>query len=267
MIIPATTFSLGVWQLYRLQWKLNLLDSLSTIEPQPLDLNTKTEFVLSKCTGTFIDLEKRLDRPKSVDGQVKRGQLVFQPFLVTDGALGTVQGSQTKIIVNRGWVPLNYPKLDIEPNQEIIGITRKGENFLMGSNRIDLESFSKQLNTLPVLLELIDRQGNTRTNLSGMGSTQSSKKGYPIQRDSYMSNNHLEYALTWFGLSISTMLMLKRRNKRIFKWYLTIDRMHPIDQVTSELTVRMMNLVFLRPRLVGKKEFRVKPGELLQSVL
>ena len=218
MIIPATTFSLGVWQLYRLQWKLNLLHSFSTIEPQPLDLNTRTEFVLSKCTGTFTDQEKRLDRPKSVDGQVKRGQLVFQPFLVTDGVIGTVQGSQTKIIVNRGWVPLNYPKLDIEPSQEIIGITRNGENFLMGSNRIDLDSFSKQLNTLPVLLELIDRQGNTRTNATGMGSTQSSKNGYPIQRDSYMNNNHLEYALTWFGLSISTMLMLKKRNKRIFKW-------------------------------------------------
>jgi surfeit locus 1 family protein len=41
-LLPLTTFGLGVWQTYRLQWKKNLLEEVAEKQAlPPIDLNTE----------------------------------------------------------------------------------------------------------------------------------------------------------------------------------------------------------------------------------
>ena len=103
-------------------------------------------------------------------------------------------------------MPLNYSPLKSGITQEIVGIIREDESWVMGSTRINKQAFAEKFQAKPLIIELVQR-----------GKKNDSE--FPIQRDSYMTNNHLEYALTWFALSFSTLLLLKgRRNKRMFKF-------------------------------------------------
>ena len=245
LVLPATSFCLGCWQLYRLQWKLDLIHSLSNLNPTPLNPtnNQLAEFQLVSLVGKFQNgVELRVERPKTLEQKVTRGELVFQPFKLKE--------SGDRVIVNRGWVPLHYSipsssddstvsneptrvlseptTVSNEPTrvlkepipssnestESIIGLIRKGEGFLMGQNRINIDEFAHKLDTLPILVEQVEQQQQ---------NTQ-----YPIQRSgNYLTNNHLEYAITWFALSASTLLLLRGKKHKMFKFYCLLSLFIP----------------------------------------
>ena len=42
LVIPVTTFGLGTWQIFRLQWKLGLIEELERkTKKDPIDIPTK----------------------------------------------------------------------------------------------------------------------------------------------------------------------------------------------------------------------------------
>jgi surfeit locus 1 family protein len=211
-IFPGITLGLGIWQTYRLQWKLNLINQaqLETVEYKP----GLESFANVKAKGRF-DYSKEIligPRPFSQQkqGQRNAGYLVITPFVT----------KYNRILVNRGWYPFDSQDSIPKPTEEIeiYGMKRESESSLVVTNcpdkneykRLDIQEFSAHLNTDPELLEMslgilliivdnnIEMKPLLRRNL---------------QKD--WKNNHLEYALTWFGLTIGLVAMIRTKSKRI----------------------------------------------------
>lgn len=145
LIIPATTFALGCWQVKRRRWKLDLIKSLqegSKSEPVPLpyDFNEidQLEFKKVFVQGYFDHSKEMYIVQRSLipqDGEESRstimsdpsrvGANVITPFFLTD--------RNASILVNRGWVPRR--KMNPETRKEgqiegeirFVGVVRKTE--------------------------------------------------------------------------------------------------------------------------------------------
>ncbi|KAL9609966.1 MAG: hypothetical protein Q9167_005294 [Letrouitia subvulpina] len=102
-MIPITAFGLGTWQIFRLEWKTELMakseDQLIR-PPLPLpphiDQSAIEDFYYRRiyCTGRFRHEQEMLVGPRIRDG--KNGYLVFTPL--------ERQSDASTILVNRGWI-------------------------------------------------------------------------------------------------------------------------------------------------------------------
>jgi cytochrome oxidase assembly protein ShyY1 len=136
---PVLCAGLGSWQLYRLQWKQNLIQSMnerlqSTIVtnlPQSADdyesLKSSIEHSRISVRGRFLHELEMLVGPRNKGGASRPGFYVYTPFLIEQSATSTStlqsesstqisdegDGDQKKknkvlVIVNRGWVPKSF---------------------------------------------------------------------------------------------------------------------------------------------------------------
>ncbi len=112
---PVTTFGLGCWQVYRLQWKLGLIEQLQdAVKSDPIPLREGLEeYTRVKVEGTFAEDQFHVG-PRSYDtgGQgslfttsASSGYYVYSPM---DTPMG-------RIIVNRGWVPIQKKEVVATP--------------------------------------------------------------------------------------------------------------------------------------------------------
>ncbi|KAI8915642.1 SURF1 family-domain-containing protein [Gorgonomyces haynaldii] len=229
--IPTTTFGLGVWQTYRLQWKLGLIEQMEQrlhMPPKQLELpvdSSADQFVPVKCKGRFEHEKEMLvglrTRVSGEPGQAmmgggvsKVGYLVITPFKTQ---------SNQRILVNRGWVPRqdksNTARYETE-EVEITGIIRQGEQqSVLGVPNaperrewitIDTNQMSSWTDAEPVLIEMTQERNE---------NLQFKRKGFPLLKEPHveLSNNHLGYAITWFGLCIASTAMILRK-RRISRW-------------------------------------------------
>lgn len=150
---------MGTWQIYRLQWKLDLIAKLESIInndpidfPDQLDLLDDMEYVKVKVRG-YVDRSSapQFIFPRSIirrdeatnqgsllskgSGQGLGAQLVV-PFVITDKRFDT---NPMKILVNFGWISrekmdkinqiLKNHQINLEPQEEfeLIGVIRKTE--------------------------------------------------------------------------------------------------------------------------------------------
>ena len=136
------------------------------------------------------------------------GYQIITPFQLETGE---------RILVNRGWVTNNKrnPKKrmegQIEDTMEIRGIVRKQEekpgmmpdvhdtSGLEWHYR-DVSSFATILDTLPVCIDA-DSEGTG--------------KGGPIggQTPVHLRNEHMQYILTWFGISLFSSILIWKFKK------------------------------------------------------
>lgn len=100
----AILCSLGTWQLYRLEWKNNLQNSLQASLNKdlteslltPADLDPQALFQRGLLNGVYLfDKQIRL-KPRVHEGQV--GSHLITPLALSDGSV---------LLVNRGWIPQN----------------------------------------------------------------------------------------------------------------------------------------------------------------
>jgi len=131
LIIPISTFGLGTWQIFRLQWKRNLIQELNTRTTEPVqdlpenvgDLSSKdSEYRRVRLRGKFDHSEEIHVLPRSLNEgersggglgrRPKSGAHIITPFEIAD--------SRQRILVNRGWVP----KDKIEPKKRLQGQVR-----------------------------------------------------------------------------------------------------------------------------------------------
>ena len=217
--IPLVVILLGLsfWQLNRYQWKIDLLENVHqqlAAEPQlmpasGLDLdewNYRRVFL----TGHFLH-----DKEIHLFAHANKGRKGFQvitPFKRSD--------ADTTVLVNRGWVPeaLKDPSRreagNIEGEIKISGIIRKpwgkSYSFLPDSDADknvwlfgELEAMADHLNLTvePTFVELDDMP------VPG---------GYPKggQTRVTLPNNHIEYAITWFGLSLAMLAIFVLYGRR-----------------------------------------------------
>nr|XP_023014926.1 surfeit locus protein 1 [Leptinotarsa decemlineata] len=223
LVIPVSTFSLGVWQVMRKNWKEGLLIDLQErtnsqpVElPQNLDDIEKLEYKPVHVRGHFLHEKEMYIGPRSllVNGDAasnsslltgsnkSHGFTVITPFKLED--------RDETILVNRGWVPSKHkdPRTrqegQVEGTVDVIGVVRKNEsrpNFSMknqeGSKIFfyrDLEHMASVGGTAPIFLD---------------ATNDFDLPGGPIGGQTRISlrNEHLSYILTWFTLCGATSLM------------------------------------------------------------
>ncbi|XP_063392850.1 surfeit locus protein 1 [Cydia fagiglandana] len=226
LVIPVSSFGLGCWQVYRLQWKLELIDILqaksnSTPVPMPTDFSAleKMEYKPVKVKGEFLHDKEILIGPRALidnehqrfgslvsDPKKNQGWLVVTPFKLSD--TGEV------ILVNRGWIHQSMrPKDKREPSMikgevELTGVVRLTEKrapFMPKNNpekgswfSRDLDAMSEHLGCAPVWL---DARG-----------IPDPLEGWPIPNQTRVTlrNEHMSYLVTWYLLSAFTAVMWHR---------------------------------------------------------
>ena len=189
--------ALGSWQIVRLNWKNNLiLEIENSLKNPPVELtNSNVENYLKIKTSGSIDLEKQIYLYNLNDTGTP-GFEVINPILIND----------TNYLINRGWIPFekkNSQEINVFDENDIIGTLklqgRKNifkpdndleENYWFSLNREDILKFTgKEFSKYIIYLN-----GNYQSPI-------------PKKITANISNNHQKYALTWFSLAISILLL------------------------------------------------------------
>ncbi len=201
---------LGNWQTNRLVWKTNLIEAVesrSTKVERPLlqilaDVPSLDEahFTHVYATGEFQhDLAVRLFTPQGVLGV---GYFVIVPLELGDGSF---------LLVNRGFVPK-----DLNANERAAIDSPEGKTIVEGLVRLPEEAgrFTPEPNLEAGIWYHRD--------LAGMADRMGLDNVHPVFLDAAISdassqwpkggltrlsfaNNHLGYALTWYGLAIALL--------------------------------------------------------------
>ena len=208
--------ALGTWQVQRLHWKEGLLariDERIASEPVPLDdiaaLYERGEDVDYRPTvlsGTFLHDRER-HYLATWEGQ--SGFFVHTPLRLADGRY---------IFVNRGFVPYDRkdpatrPQGQVEGETRIVGLARvaPGEkpSFLVPDNDLaknifywkDLGAMTRSAGLDPSEVYPFYVDANDAANPGGL----------PVGGVTLINlpNNHLQYAVTWYGLAFALVCVL-----------------------------------------------------------
>jgi surfeit locus 1 family protein len=211
-VAAAILVSLGVWQLHRLGWKEALIDAIETranAAPQPLPpiadwprLRPEDyEYRHVKAAGTFEhDKETLVFRASGGIAGEQPGYHVLTPLRLTSGGY---------VIVNRGFVPLDRKGQSsrraglILGETEITGLMRQPEarNFFTPADDPSVGTYFTRDPGLLAKLFGLDPAAPFSIDADAMELPGGWPKGGATGRD--LPNNHLSYALTWFGLAIA----------------------------------------------------------------
>ena len=189
--------ALGSWQIVRLDWKNNLiLEIENSLKNPPVELtDSNEENYLKIKTSGLINLEKQIYL-YSLNEMGTPGFEVLNPILIND----------IDYLINRGWIPFekkNSEEINEFDESNITGTLklqgRKNifkpdndieENYWFSLNREDILKFTgKEFSKYIIYLD---------------GNYQVPK---PKKITANISNNHKKYALTWFSLAISILLL------------------------------------------------------------
>jgi surfeit locus 1 family protein len=202
----AILLSLGFWQLERKVWKEELLAQIAARaygEPAALPEAwdpAKDEFRRVRITGTFLhEAETALHGlAPGQRGSPLQGFYLFTPLRLDSGAL---------VMVNRGFVPteLRDPaaRPGSRPEGEVVvtGLLRAPERpgWFVPENRPETDQWfvrdpaqfaaAKGLSVAPFYIE------------AEAGEPGAWPRGGQFRLD--IPNNHLQYALTWFGIAVT----------------------------------------------------------------
>lgn len=194
------TFSLGYWQLERMTWKNELLEKIeSRISSEPMDISEyknmeDDEFKYVTITGEYLHDKEVTLLNRTYNG--KPGVHIYTPLKTADKTY----------LVSRGWVRDEQEYNKPEGIQMINGLIRKTQvaNWISLENSpekgqwfwIELEKMYKSVGLEPIEL-YIDRK------------IEDGSKDYPLPlpKKIQIHNEHLQYTITWFSLSITLLVI------------------------------------------------------------
>ena len=195
--IILVLISLGSWQLYRLNWKLNLISEInSSLKNDPVELSksNKKNYLRIRTSGT-IDFDKQIYL-YNLNDSGKPGFEVINPILI----------GNENYLINRGWIPFDKKdkaEINILDTNAIIGTLKTqskansfkpdndiNKNYWFTLNREDIFSYTgKNFSKYIIYLN---------------GDYEAPK---PKVITANISNNHKKYAITWFSMAISILLI------------------------------------------------------------
>lgn len=221
LVIPCFATYLGIWQLRRRKWKLELIEALESrfnMDPMELPKNLEEmkqyEYCPFKVRGTFdysqeVYLGPRsgvAERSNSMSNSRVPGLHVITPFKVADRNL--------TIMVNRGWYSNNQVaseelriKGQVEGEQEIVGICRLDQKYnpsymLFGDAEKAQEKYGIRYFVVRKL-DLLGREtGAAPIFLDCVTESKNPSAPQLVKPSADLRNTHMEYALTWFTLAI-----------------------------------------------------------------
>jgi len=200
----ALLLGLGTWQVQRLHWKEALIAARAAqlaAPPEALPAQSADwrawDFRRVEVRGTFEHEAEQLFGASAIDGQL--GHHVLTPLVRPDGAA---------VLVDRGWVPADraHPAArregQLEGQVSVTGIARyrgaERPNWLIPDNQpgqrlwfsYDLPALERAtgLELLPVVVEADATPNPGGLPLGGQTLVE-------------LPNNHLQYAITWYGLA------------------------------------------------------------------
>ena len=195
--IILTLLSLGFWQIYRLNWKLELIEQIeNSLKNDPVELSSieKKNYLRIKTSGE-IDFDKQIYL-YNLNDKGKPGFEVVNPIKIGD----------ENYLINRGWIPFekkDLPEINLVNQNQIVGTlmlqTKRSifkpdndikKNYWFTLNREDIFNF-------------------TGRNFSDYIIYLNGEYKIPKPRviTAKISNNHKKYAITWFSMAISILLI------------------------------------------------------------
>ena len=188
---------LGTWQIIRLNWKNNLiLEIENSLKNPPVELaqSNKENFLKIKTSGS-IDFDKQIYL-YNLNESGTPGFEVINPITIGD----------ENFLINRGWIPFEKKgtqEINVFDQKNIIGTLRLqgrknifkpdndlDENYWFSLNREDILKFTgKNFSKYIIYLD---------------GNYQFPR---PKKITANISNNHQKYAITWFSLALSILLL------------------------------------------------------------
>ena len=189
--------ALGSWQIIRLNWKNNLiLEIENSLKNPPVELNQskKENYLKIKTSGT-IDFDKQIYL-YNLNNSGKPGFEVINPILI----------GNENYLINRGWIPFNKKdkvEINLINTNHIIGTLKKQskansfkpendieKNYWFTLDRDDIFSYTgKKFSKYIIYIN-----GDYKT-------------PEPKVITANISNNHKKYAITWFSMAISILLI------------------------------------------------------------
>lgn len=189
--------SLGIWQLYRLEWKLNIISEINkAISSEPIQFNLNNIKNFQKI---------------SFKGKIDNEKIIYLYNLNEEGEPGfdiinPINIENRNFLVNRGWVKMKDKNKAFFTNIEnFVGILKekskasyfKPENDLANNYWFKLDDKDLTKHTGLIFSNYIIYL--TDSNLTNIPK--------PKNISANLSNNHLKYALTWFSLAVSIFLI------------------------------------------------------------
>ncbi len=195
--IILTLLSLGFWQIYRLNWKLELIEQIeNSLKNDPVELTIieKKNYLRIKTSGD-IDFDKQIYLYNLNDAG-KPGFEVINPIKIGD----------ENYLVNRGWIPFekkDLPEINLVDQNQIVGtlmLQTKPSTF-KPENDIEKNYW--------FTLDREDILKFTGRNFSEYVIYLNGDYKIPKPRviTAKISNNHKKYAITWFSMAISILLI------------------------------------------------------------
>ena len=197
--------SLGTWQVFRLYSKKNLISNLEkNLKKNSTNFNLDISEEYTKVFLKKKNLKFRIFLYHLYKGEI--GFKVIVPYEVN---------STMVVLVDKGWVKkdkINLIKNTVFNDEIIEGYTKKikEKNFFTPNNNIkedfsysvDMDNLKKSLskNIYPFLI---------------IQTTQSNKDIIPNNYEVRLSNNHLQYAITWYGLALVTVIFFLYYRKKV----------------------------------------------------
>ncbi len=187
--------SLGTWQLYRLQWKLDLINQINTgLKSAPIQYTNSINKNYQKITVKGAYNFKDQIYLYNLNENGKPGYEVITPFITL---------KKEDILINRGWIKKEL-KDSKEINKQIDGnlygilIKINKPNIFKPENNLD-KNIWFSLNQKDLKEFTGKKFGKFIIYLSN--SEVSFPKPKKVTID--IPNNHLKYAITWYAISIS----------------------------------------------------------------
>ena len=189
--------ALGSWQIVRLNWKNNLiLEIEKSLKKPPIELSkSNMENYLKIKTKGSIDFEKQIYL-YNLNDQGTPGFEVINP----------VEIDKKNFLINRGWIP--FDKKDAAElfkfdEDDIIGTLKiQGRKNIFKPDNDIVENYWFSLDREDILKFTGKEFSEYIIYLSG-----NYKLPKPKKITANISNNHKKYALTWFSLAISILLL------------------------------------------------------------
>lgn len=210
----AVFCALGTWQVYRLDYKLDLIDRVeSRVHAQPVNAPAQPEWpAVRRDTHEYLNVKAQGELLPQYTTRVQAttalgaGHWLMTPLR---------SGSGEIVWINRGYIPLDQPDPMTTENTQgqfevrgLLRISEAGGAFLRendpNGNRWysrDIAALSNHHGLQPAAPYFID--AGTPRNL-GEEITGFTPKTYPVDGLTVIKfhNNHLVYAITWYALAL-----------------------------------------------------------------
>ena len=204
IIFIFIVLSLGTWQVFRLDLKNNLISNLeNNLKKNFVSFNIDIDQEYTKVLLKKKDLKSKIFLYHLNKGEI--GFKVIVPYEVNSSLI---------VLVDKGWVrkdKINLIKNTLLNDDVIAGYTKKitKKNLFTPNNNIkedflysiDVDSLKKSLNKNIYPLLIIQ-------------TSKINKDIIPNEYEVRIPNNHLQYAITWYGLAIVTIIFFLYYRKK-----------------------------------------------------